>query len=161
MVIEKLMEMRHFLSYILAAAALSLAGCAHQSETEASKAEQVLLLAEQSAQEGRDKDAFDYAIALTDSGEYTLLPSQLCRQALVLYRISGEGEDVERLVASLTCYERALVADPDSVDAFVSSLNEADRYDMKFIHDLNLRLNHPGDYSDYEMGDSTVTIPEP
>ncbi|MDE7375391.1 MAG: hypothetical protein K2N16_00925, partial [Muribaculaceae bacterium] len=114
----------------------------------------VLAKAEQCAAEGDANTAFEYAISLTDTSEYEMLPSQLCRQALLLYRISNDGEDVERLVASITCYERALTADPDSVEAFVSTLDNDSRADMKFVHDLNMRLNHPQDYSEYEEGET-------
>lgn len=148
---ENLMLMRYPLSYLAAAlAALTLAACGQDGD-QASKVELALSQAEQCAARGDADQAYRYAISLTDTSEFDLLPSQLCRQALVLYRISNDGEDVERLVASLTCYERALSADLDSVDAYVSSLDPEDRAVMQFISDLNTRLNHPQDYSDYEV----------
>lgn len=140
----------------MAIATVALASCDHKADSQASKAELVLAKAEQCAAEGDTNMAFDYAISLTDTSEYDLLPSQLCRQALVLYRISNDGEDVECLVASLNCYERALTANPDSVEAFVNTLGNDDRADMKFVHDLNMRLNHPQDYSEYEEGELTL-----
>lgn len=148
------MLMRYlFLYIIMVLAAVGLAACGNTAETPASKAELILSKAEQCAAQGDDTHAFQYAISLTNTSEYDLMPSQLCRQALVLYRISNEGEDVERLVASLTCYERAMATDPDSVEAFINALDTDDRSDMKFVHDLNLRLNHPQDYSEYEEGE--------
>lgn len=147
--------MRRFLSYIIIAmSALAIASCGHAEADPAAKAEQVLAKAEQCAAAGDDAQAFAYAISLTDTSEYDLLPSQLCRQALVLYRISNDGEDVERLVASLTCYERALATSPDSVEAFTNTLDTGERSDMNFIHTLNMRLNHPQVYSEYEEADS-------
>lgn len=153
--------MRNFFSYIMAAVAITaLAACSHKTEDPTSKAELVLAKAEQCVQVGDTSQAYAYALSLTDTSEYDMLPSQLCRQALLLYRISREGEDVERLVASLMCYERALEANPDSVDAFLNTLGTDDRADLRFVHDLNMRLNHPQDYSEeYEEGDSILVEP--
>lgn len=154
------MLMRYLISYIIIAlASLAIAACGHSDGPQISKAEATLLKAEQCAAEGDSNMAFEYAISLTDSSEYDLLPSQLCRQALVFYRISNDGEDVERLVAALTCYERALTSDPDSVEAFVNALDPNDRACMRFVHDLNMRLNHPQDYSEYEEDDDEFVLP--
>lgn len=156
---ENLMPMRCFLSCIFAA--LLLTGCWRGADeapqrASAAEAELVLAKAESYAAQGQAEQAYGYAISLTDSGEYEMRPSQICRQALVLYRISNDGEDAERLVAALTCYERALELDADSVEAFVAGLEAADQYDMRFIHDLNMRLNHPQEYAEHERPDSLI-----
>lgn len=152
--------MRNFFTYIMAAMAITaISACSHKAEDPTAKAESLLAQAEQCVQEGDTAQAYSYALTLTDSSEYEMLPSQLCRQALLLYRISKEGEDVERLVASLMCYERAIEADPDSVDAFLNTLGTDDRADLLFVQDLNMRLNHPQDYSKYEEGDSISVEP--
>lgn len=136
-----------------------MASCARKADGEQKKApsaesELVLRQAEQCASQGQANQAFALAISLTDTSKYEMLPSQLCRQALVLYRISNDGEDAERLVASLNCYERALNLDADSVDAFLATLDAEDQFDMGFIHNLNMSLNHPQDYSEYEQADT-------
>ncbi len=155
------MDMRYILPYILLAIAALASGCGRAADDEsqrasAAEAELVLAKAEQCVSQGQADQAFDYAISLTNSGEYELYPSQICRQALVLYRISNDGEDAERLVASLTCYERALQLDSDSVEAFAAGLEAQDQYDMRFIHDLNMHLNHPQEYQEYEHPDSVI-----
>lgn len=88
---------------------------------------------------------FDEARAVTEAIDtsYHMLPSQLCREALIYARLSEACDSPDDMNIALRCYGEAFDENPDSVEAFAASLNVADRPYFSMLSELHHAIKHP------------------
>ena len=88
---------------------------------------------------------FDEARAVTEAidSAYQMLPSQLCREALIYARLSEACESPDDMNIALRCYDKALEENADSVEAFADALSMGDRAYFSMLSELYHAIKHP------------------
>lgn len=135
--------------------AAALAACSSASD---SKPESALSKAEDAITARNYQDARNACACLSDT-TLDLLPSQLCRKALVYARLADACKQPEDMDVAIRSYAQALAISPDSVRYFIDHLTTSDRADFFLLQELQRAIANPvepGVISDSALSDSIL-----
>ena len=110
-------------------------------------------------------EAGDYAQArslcynLSDSIAMSVMtPSRLCRQAVIYARLSEACDNPDDMAIAAECYSRAMESSPDSVAAYVATLDLDGLAHMNMVREINQALENPCDYSELEFESDSISF---
>lgn len=129
--------MKNFLTIVAAA---FLTACSHTS----SMTEDALARAEAAIHASDYDEAREACASLPDSTT-EMLPTQLCRKALVYARLADACKQPEDMDIAVRSYMMALALNPDSVVKFLDTLDAADRADFYLLQELQRAISEPID----------------